>query len=290
MIDARAREAALWMAAAQVGFAAMNVAARAGAAELPWAEVGAARFLVGGLVALAIARARGAALRVPSEHRRASWVRSGLGTMAALCTFYAFGVRGLALGDAVTIMATAPLFVALFSWPVLGERVGARVVLAGVVSLVGVALVARPTLHVALDGGLAALGTAVFGGLAMLSLRRVGTRETSEAIVVHFAFVAAAALLLFAAPVLRVPDARGAAGLLATGVLGGLAQVAMTRAYALAPAAKVAALAYLSVVLTRLFAIPVFGERPTAGQLAGSSLVIAAGVVALAPSRPTRAP
>lgn len=61
-------------------------------------------------------------------------------------------------------------------------------------------------------------------------------------------------------------------------LIGG-AQIAMTRAYALHRAAPVTALSGLGIVLTHLLAIPVFGDRPTGWQVAGSLLVIAASLL-----------
>ena len=50
----------------------------------------------------------------------------------------------------------------------------------------------------------------------------------------------------------------------------------MTRAYSLHRAAPVTALSGLGIVLTHLLAIPVFGDRPSGWQVAGSLLVIGA--------------
>src|SRR5215210_6646583 len=100
-----------WMLLAQVFFAGMNVCTRLGGRDLPWAEVGAARFLVGAL--------------------------------SALCTFYALASNRIPLGDVATLGATAPIFVAVLSGPLLGESVGIRVavaislVFAGVIAVVG---------------------------------------------------------------------------------------------------------------------------------------------------------
>ena len=57
---------------------------------------------------------------------RATWLRSVFGTGSALGVFFSLGSRELAVGDAATLSATAPLFVALLSAPMLGERVYLR--------------------------------------------------------------------------------------------------------------------------------------------------------------------
>lgn len=57
---------------------------------------------------------------------------------------------------------------------------------------------------------------------------------------------------------------------------GGGAQLALTRAFALQRAAPVTAISNLGVVFTYLLAIPLFGDLPTAWQLDGAGLVLAA--------------
>jgi drug/metabolite transporter (DMT)-like permease len=112
----------------------------------------------------------------------------------------------------------------------------------------------------------------------MMWLRRMGPGESSEAIVFHFMAVGMVSLGVLAIPVWRTPDARSLGFLLFTGLSGGFAQLAMTRAYALDRAARVSAVGYTGVVCTRLLAIPLFGESPSILQVAGSALVVAAGV------------
>jgi len=75
----------------------------------------------------------------------------GVVNVGALFAFLFVSAERLPGGVAATIGAVAPLLVALLSWPLLGLRPLARVLLAGVVGLVGVALlVATP--HGSLDG------------------------------------------------------------------------------------------------------------------------------------------
>ncbi len=265
------------MLGAQVMFAAMNVLTRLGAAELPWSEVAAARFLVGGLLVIPVALATGAPLRI--RDRRTAWGRSIFGTISALGVFYALGSPRVAVGDAATLSATGPIFVALLSAPLLGERVGRHVGLAVLIAFTGVALVVQPSFATALPIAVIATLAAVFYALAMIWLRRIGQRESAEAVALHFSLTAGVTMALISLPVLRLPDRAGALYLLGTGIAGGLAQIAMTRAYARDRAARMSALNYVSVMLTYVFALPVFVEPVSALQLAGAALVIASGTM-----------
>ncbi|HKT61465.1 MAG TPA: DMT family transporter [Gemmatimonadales bacterium] len=263
-----------WMIVAQACFAGMNVCTRLGSRQLPWAEIAAVRFLVGALVAGALAAATGRSLRVTD--RRGTWRRSIYGTLAAAGSFYALASNRVAVGDAATLGATTPLFVALLSRPLLGERVGRHVVAAVALAFAGIVLLVRPSFALAWPVALIATLGAVAYAMAMIWLRRIGPGESHEAIVLHFSLVGLATMVMLALPVWRWPDLTGGLALVGAGLGGGGAQLAMTRAYSLQRAAPVSAVSNLGVVFTYLLAIPLFGDIPSPWQLAGAALVLAA--------------
>ncbi len=274
-----------WMVAAQLCFAAMNVFTRLGSRHLPWPEIAAARFLIGALIAVALASARGVSLEVVD--RRGTWRRSVYGTLSALGAFYALASPSVAVGDAATLGATAPIFVAALSGPLLDERVGRRLWIAVALAFAGIVLLLRPSFTMAAPVALVATAGAFFYALAMIWLRRIGPAESHEAVVLHFSLVAFGTMLLLALPSWTWPDARSGFYLLGAGLGGGGAQLAMTRAYSLQRAAPVTALSTLGVVFTYLLALPLFPDRPSAWQLAGTLLVLTATVlIGAATARP----
>jgi drug/metabolite transporter (DMT)-like permease len=274
-----------WMVVAQLCFAAMNVFTRLGSRHLPWPEIAAARFLIGAVIAVGLAAARGHSLAVTD--RGGTWRRSIYGTISALGTFFALSSPRVAIGDAATLGATAPIFVAALSGRLLGERVGRRLWIAIGLAFAGIALLLRPSFTTAAAVAAVATAGAFFYALAMIWLRRIGPAESHEAVVLHFSLVALATMLLLAIPSWTWPDARSGLYLLGAGLGGGGAQLAMTRAYSLHRAAPVTALSTLGVVFTWLLALPLFPERPTAWQLAGTLLVLAATVlIGAATARP----
>jgi drug/metabolite transporter (DMT)-like permease len=153
------------------------------------------------------------------------------------------------------------------------------VLLALACGFAGIALVAQPSFSSA--GGVGGIGaaTSLVAALAFLWLRRIGPRESSEAIVFHFACVGSLVMLLASVPVWTPPAGGDAWALATTGLCGGLGQIAMTRAYALDKAARVSALGYSGVVFARLLAAASFHEVPSATQGLGSLLVIGSGIV-----------
>jgi drug/metabolite transporter (DMT)-like permease len=272
-----------WMIVAQGCFAWMNVCTRLGSRQLPWPEIAAARFLVGALLAGMLAAATRTSLRVTD--RPGTWRRSIYGTLAACASFYALASSRVAVGDAVTLGATTPIFVALLSRRILGERVGRHVAVAVVLAFAGVMAIVRPVFAIAWPVALVATGGAVCYALAMLWLRRIGPGESHEAIVMHFSLVGLATMMALALPVWRWPDWTSGLALLGAGLGGGGAQLAMTRAYSLHRAAPVTAVANLGVVFTYLLAVPMFGDLPTTWQLGGAALVLAATALLTAGGR-----
>jgi drug/metabolite transporter (DMT)-like permease len=273
------------MVVAQLCFAAMNVFTRLGSRHLPWPEIAAARFLIGALIAVGLASARGVSLAVTDK--RGTWRRSIYGTLAALGSFFTLSSPRVAVGDAATLGATAPIFVAALSGRLLEERVGRRVWAALALAFAGIVLLVRPSFTIAAPVAAVATAGAFFYALAMIWLRRIGPAESHEAVVLHFSLVAMGTMLLLALPSWTWPDGRSGLYLLGAGLGGGGAQLAMTRAYSLHRAAPVTALSTLGVVFTWLLAIPVFPERPSMHQIAGTILVLAATLlIGAATARP----
>jgi drug/metabolite transporter (DMT)-like permease len=262
------------MIVAQLCFALMNVFTRLGARHVPWPEIAAARFLVGAGIAVALAYSRGVSLRVTDQ--RGTWRRSLYGTLAALGSFYSLASPAIGVGDAATLSATAPIFVAILSGPLLGERVGRRLWIAVAVAFVGIILLVRPSFTIAAPVAAVATAGAAFYALAMIWLRRLGPSESHEAVVLHFSLVALVTMLLLAIPTWTWPDTRSGLYLLGAGLGGGGAQIAMTRAYSMQRAMPVTALSYLGAVFTYLLALPLFAERPAPPQIAGALLVLVA--------------
>lgn len=266
-----------WILLSETLFALMRLATRWGAADVPGLEVGAARFLGGALVAFALARARGASLAVGDQ--RTLWTRSAFGALNAAAVFHVLGSPRIALGDAATLQATGPLFVALLSWPLIRERVPRAVALGVALGFAGVAVLVGPSFRSSGDLAAIMVAGAVCYAVAMLSLRRLGPRESPEGIALHVSSVAGVALLLLSLPAFRVPSPRAAAAMAASALAGGLAQVAMGRAYSLERAARLSAFAYAGVAVTYALEALVWRRLPAPHQWAGSAVVMVAGLV-----------
>lgn len=278
----------LWILTAEVLFAFMRLATRVNASALPWTALAATRFLGGALIVVGVARATGASLRI--RDRRSTWLRAIFGTGSSVGVFYALGSDSISVGDATTLAATAPLFVAALSRPLLDEPVTRRVMLGIVLGFAGVVTLVGPSFDTAGPVGLVALAGAASYAMAMVYLRRVGPNESSEAVALHVSVVAGGFALLVLSAQAGASATRAAAAVLhwenvrwwavaVAACAGGLSQIAVTRAYALERAARLGAVSYAGVLLTYTLEALMLARVPTPTQIAGAGLVITAGLL-----------
>lgn len=210
-------------------------------------------------------------------------VRGGFGMFAMATSFAAF--QYLPAADVVAINFAAPIFVTALSVPLLGEGVGWRRWLAVVAGFAGVMVMLQPGAMLAAPGGDTALGSALalasavaYAGV-VIAIRQVSRVDAGEAIVFFYMAIVAIATLptlpfLWVAPA----SALDLAMLVALGVVGGIAQVFLTRGYEVAPPAAVMPFEYASLLATALLAWAFWGELPTSAGIAGGAIVIASGL------------
>jgi drug/metabolite transporter (DMT)-like permease len=98
------------------------------------------------------------------------WIRSIAGSVSLVCTFFA--LTRLPVADVLTLTNVFPIWVALLSWPLLGELPAKEAWIAIVVALTGVVLVEQPHLD---DDKLPALLTSssFSTAISMLGLHRL---------------------------------------------------------------------------------------------------------------------
>jgi drug/metabolite transporter (DMT)-like permease len=210
--------------------------------------------------------------------------RGMVGVLAMACGFYA--IATLPLPEATALGFASPLFVVLLSALVLREKVRAHRWSAVAAGLVGVLIICWPQLSFgaaalsasAAAGTVAALAGAFLAAIAMLLVRRLVRSEATPTIVIWFS-ISATVLSLFSVPFGWVAlEGRQMLMLAAAGVLGGIAQIMLTESYRHAEASVLAPFEYVSILLASFFGFIVFAEVPTSWTIAGSALVIAAGV------------
>jgi drug/metabolite transporter (DMT)-like permease len=266
--------ASMWMLASSVAFTAMSTFTHALAGRCPWPVVAFSRAILAFVFAsMLVHRAKA---RFIIMRPRSIWLRSLAGSCSMLLTFYA--LPRLPLANTAVLTNTAPLWIGLLSWPILGKPPTKGVWAAIVVSLFGVALILRPEREVDVWASAAAAGAAVSSAFAMMGLHRVAALD-HRAVVAHFS--ATAALFTFLASIAfgggRFPtvpdDARVWQLLIAVGLTATVGQLCMTRAYARGNPASVAVVGLSQVVFGLIIDVVFWNRHVDVWTLLGIALV-----------------
>jgi drug/metabolite transporter (DMT)-like permease len=225
--------------------------------------------------------ARGGGLGLLRTQRLGSHLgRAAMGFGAMLCFFTAFALMPLA--DVVAISLSAPIFITALSVPLLAERVGPRRWAAVTVGFVGVLIMVRPSASVISEPAVfLPLAGAVLYALALIAMRKLGATERAPTTVFYFTLACTVMSALAQPFVWRTPDLVGLALLVCVGLLGGSAQLLMTQALRLAPAAVVAPFDYTALVFSIGFGLAFWGDVPDRLLLVGAAIVIASGLYIL---------
>jgi drug/metabolite transporter (DMT)-like permease len=193
--------------------------------------------------------------------------------------FFFSGVKHLPLAKAASISFTAPFFVALLAWPMLGERITPNRWLAVVVAFVGVLVVIRPGTEVFQWASLYMLGSALCYGIYQILTRRVAGHDSAETTAVYSALVGTVlmtAVLPFVwQPVVWWSDA---ALLFSLGIIGGTAHYFVARAMVYAPASTIAPFGYWQLVGSSVVGYLISGYLPDRFTWLGALIIICAGV------------
>ena len=223
--------------------------------------------------------ARGpASLRELVRSRRPilQFVRAGL-LVVTICLLFA-GFIWLPIAEAIALSFMAPIFIALLSAPLLGERVNAHRWAAIGLGFVGVLVIIRPGGGVAHWGAVLPVVSALSFAGYQITTRLVSRSDPTLATL----FQGGAGCLVWASaavPFVWQPMTGGQwLGLLVLGSFGTAAHVFLIRAFTLAPAALIAPLGYTKLLWVTILGYFVFGDFPEWNTLAGSALVVASGL------------
>ncbi len=220
-----------------------------------------------------------------TKHPMGHLWRGLVGGTAMALGFTSLGL--LPLPEVTAIGYAAPILIVIFAAMFLGEEVRIFRLTAVLVGMIGVVIVLSPRLSVdSLDGvtgwqafgALTALMGAVFMALAQVFVRKLVATETTAAIVFYFS-ITTTVLSLFSIPFGWIwPGTLGVLLLIASGLLGGIAQIVLTNSYRYAPTSVIAPFEYSSMIMALAIGYVVFDEVPTATMIAGAGLIVTAGL------------
>ena len=270
----------VWMLCGCFWFSLMGLSAHALGPLADWQLVAVARSGLATVFALAVALIVGAKLTF--FRPRILWVRSITGSCSMVATFYA--LTHLPVSDVLTMQNMAPVWLALMSWPLAGERPTLAVWGAVGCAVTGVVLTQQPDLLTGRHTGMppaawSALGASFFTACAMLGLNRL-RGVSSLGVVVHFSGVATvfcgASFFLFERTIGtgQLANPTVLALLLAVGGTATIGQIFLTIAFRSGSPTKVSVVALSQVVMVMTAEAVIGWKVLTPISLVGTALVL----------------
>ena len=273
-LAAQRRRGRTFVALAAVAWSTAGILQRELSVGVATQLAGRAFFAVLGLLAYIAVSERGAVVRAFRAIGRGGLAIAGL--IAIASGFFIIALNHASVANILFMQALAPLLAAAMGM-LLGERVAGRTWLAMGIALGGVALmVGGPGRPSALGLVLSFVMTTAFAATLVI------TRHQREVSMAPATCVSQMVVLVVAAPFAHPSDA-GARDLWLLVALGvgqiGLGLVFLTIGGRLIPAAEVALITLLEVVLGPLWVWMFLSEQPSASTLVGGAIVLAAVAV-----------
>jgi drug/metabolite transporter (DMT)-like permease len=270
-----------WMIAAGFFFATMAVFVKVGSEHYGPAELAFYRSLATCLVAYAALRyARGT---IRSEHTGTHLVRGIVGALSLVGYFYA--ITHLSVATAQTLNYTSPLFLAIATTVVMGERFSPWLVAAIVGGFAGVGMLLQPSFGGGKEGAaLIGLFSGVLASWAYLAVRTLGRLgEPDWRVVFWFGLVSTfvCAVWQLGSSTFHAIEWRTAWILVGLGACGTLGQICMTRAYRTGNTLVVGAYSYSTIVFGVAYGIILWNDRLSPLEWAGIGVIVASGVLAM---------
>jgi drug/metabolite transporter (DMT)-like permease len=282
------------------------LAIRVGVGHLPPLLFAGTRYVIAGALLYPFARRAASGSRGPAQDRAKPGVKAWLaGAVIGILLLFAgnggvtFGETTLPSGFAAVLVATVPLWMIVFAWPVQHQRVSFRSAVALAVGLGGVViLVGDGTASGRISGVIIVLGAAAAWGFGSVLSHRLAVPS-------HAMLAAAIEMLAGGVVLLAVGAGSGefsrihwssvpATSWIALAYLIGPGSILAFTAYGYAlshlPVTTVSTYAYVNPVVAVLAGIVFLGEQFTWREGLGAALVLASVVITLRRSRSTSPP
>jgi len=273
------------MLAAALLFAVMSVMVKLLSHGLPNAVIVFVRSALSLLVLLPTILRRGTS-QLRTRHLKEHIVRGTMGMGGMYCLFYVIAKLGLAEG--LLLNYSLPLFIPLVERVWLGEPTPRGIWRPLGLGMLGLVFILKPGAGLFQSAALVGALGAVFSATAQVGVRRLTRSESVTKIVFYFSVSSTAIGLVPALWVWVTPLPSSIPAIIGMALAGTLAQLLMTRAYQLAPAAQVGPFIYGSVVFAALLDWLLFSRHPDGLSSLGTALVIVAGILALRGGRSSR--
>jgi drug/metabolite transporter (DMT)-like permease len=202
--------------------------------------------------------------------------RGALGAVGNGCFFWT--ITHMLLADSMALQFSRPLFMIPLAIFFLGERVPMSRTLVSIVGFMGILLYARPFTSGFDANALVGATGAMFGGLVVVSIKKLAKTEPTRVIMFYYAFWNAIIALIPSLFIWVQPEGWEWAMLTLVGFLGISGQGLITKGLTLGDASALAPLDYSRIVYAAVLGFVLFGEIPGVWSFAGMAIIVAASI------------
>ena len=211
------------------------------------------------------------------QHCRFHFLRSVSGLAAMYCFFYT--IAHLPLAEASLLKLTMPFFLPILSILWLAEAVALRTLWAIIIGFVGVAIILKPGSLTFSSVSLIALLGGFLAAVATSTIRRMSALDSSLNIVFYFAVIGTVFSVIPLFWSHFIINRYALLLLFIVAVFATIAQLLMTYAYQIAPAAKIGTFSYVSVIFATGYGWWFWRETVDFWFFLGAGLIIFAGML-----------
>jgi drug/metabolite transporter (DMT)-like permease len=263
----------------------LDASAKLAAATIPVGQITAARFAVQAALMVPVALVIGMDWRLSPRALGFLAARAVLLILSTFC--FVAAVRVMPIADALAIVFVEPFILLILGHLIFGDRIGPRRIAASAVGFLGALLVIQPSLAAFGLVALYPLATAFLFAGYMLITRAISSVMGPVAQQVHTSLIGTVICL----PLLWLAEGSGIAvldpvipqgvawvWLFGVGFWAAASHMCMTVALHHAPAATLAPLHYLEIVVAVAVGYAVFGDFPNPLTWAGIGVIVASGL------------
>lgn len=278
LLPAKAR-AILLVSAGAILLTVMAVFVKILGARLHPAELMFCRAFIGFLIFAPWLLVQGGFNVIRTERPGMHLMRGFFGACGNYCFFFA--ITHLVLADAMALQFSRPLFMIVLAFLFLGEVAGARRIGVTLAGFAGILVMLRPFGGGFDPDGLVAVAGALFGGLVVISIKKLSSTEPTRRIIFFYAFYTALFSAIPAAYFWVTPTLAEFWILLLIGFLGIIGQSCLTQGFTLGEATVTVPFDYMRIVYSGIFGLLLFAEIPSWWSVAGAALIVGSNLYLL---------
>lgn len=264
-----------WMLVTGACFVAVTALVKYGAQDLPAAQAGFLRYVIGLAFLLPLIRP----ILAARLSRRQIWLFSLRGLAQTLgVILWFFAMTRITIAEVTAMNYLSPIYITIGAALLLGERLAWRRILAVVVAFVGMLIILRPGFREVSLGHIAMLGTAIFFAASYIIAKKLTDEVSPEVIIGMLSLTATIGLAPFAFAVWQTPTLEEVGWMAAVAVFATAGHYTMTLAFAAAPVSVTQPVTFLQLVWAALLGVFVFAEPLDKWVVVGGVIILASVV------------